>query len=682
MQLSPTLASFLTPNQASIKFAIKGIISMAFALFVSMFLDLERPYWALVSAVFLQMRPESGLVIEKGICQIIGSVAGGIVAILILNFLMPYPILALGLLTIWVAINAAASALVHSLNFIYAFAMAGMTACLIVVLVMVSPSTADGAAVFNIAQARISEIVVGTVCATLISLLIWPVRVKDILRVHARTVINKTLDYLVVELDPKGSHEARHTHADAILTSLIGLSDDSSAVVYEGPEGAGRARAADLLCNKVLSVLAMNQVFGRFQRNHSDLLSQDMRSVLSMMRERFQSMADTTNYSDCYQLSQQLRRELLEFHANLQDSTPLQSRLIKTSIELVSDLVVVIKAYDALETSSGILLKAPSLSTHRDYLLGAIIGFRTMAVFVIGAVVWIGSAAPAAVMMMILPLTFSVMFARLPSPTMALGRLLVGVLVAIPVALFLGLGLLAQSSGDFEILILIMAGPFFVGLLALSNRLTLPYGLGFCITFTILVQPSNSMTFAVGSTLSTALGIVVGVGVLYWVFKLITPPDSQLMQSRLIKSTAKDLAAIGQHKHPENWFNGRMGQRLMLLSGYEQGSATGSRQMTDLGLTGLNLGHVSIRLRRDLKSQNEPNVRRELEKWQQSLAFTYMQSAKGKVSDAFRLGSNSLLTSLQDAQHNPQQLEIIEGMFERMTLTFQRTAQVIGTSKV
>lgn len=682
MQLSPTLAHFLTPNEATIKFAIKGILSMAFALFVSMSFDLERPYWALVSAVFLQMRPESGLVIEKGICQIVGSLAGGAVALVILNYLAPYPILALCLLGLWVGLNAAASAMVHSLNYIYAFAMAGMTAILVVVLVMVNPITADSAAIFAVAQARISELAVGTICAALISLLLWPVRVKEVLIGQARTVINKTLDYLVVELDPLGSHKDRHQHADAILSSLIALSDDSSAVVYEGPEGAGRARAANLLCNKVLSLLAMNQIFGRLQRNNPALLSAQMNEVLDMMRLRFQSMADTNNYADCYQIAQQLRRELLECRSNQQDHAPLQARLLQTSIELVSDLIVVIKAYDALETSAPVRLKAPSLSSHRDLLLGGITGFRSMVVFAIGAGIWIGSAAPAALMMMILPLTFSVMFARLPSPTMALGRLLVGVLLAIPTALFFGLGLLAQSSGTFEILVLVMAGPFFIGLMALNNRPTLPYGLGFCITFAILVQPSNGMTFNIGTTVSTALGILVGVSVLYWVFKLITAPNSLLMQKRLIKATAKDLADIGKHQHPEDWFNSRMGQRLMLMSAYEQGDPAGTRHISDLGLTGLNLGHMSLRLSRDLKNHHDKNVCHELAQWQQLLAATYLQSTVGQLNQGFAKGCARLLTRLRMANYNTQQVELIEGMFERMTLTFQRTAEVFGAKKI
>ena len=77
MTLHPAIAQLLMPNRSAVIFAVKGIISMTLALFASMQLGLDRPYWALVSALFLQIRPESGLVIEKALCQIGGSVVGG-----------------------------------------------------------------------------------------------------------------------------------------------------------------------------------------------------------------------------------------------------------------------------------------------------------------------------------------------------------------------------------------------------------------------------------------------------------------------------------------------------------------------------------------------------------------------------------------------------------------------------
>ncbi|GGC59078.1 FUSC family protein [Marinobacter halophilus] len=680
MSLHPLLAQLLTPNRYAVIFAIKGVVAMSLALFVSMALQLDRPYWAMVAAIFLQIRPESGLVIEKALCLIVGSAAGGGFGILVLALLTPYPLLALGSLALWIGLNSAASSMVHNLNYIYAFAMAGMTAGLVVILVMADASTTNSQAVFAIAQARISEVATGAVCAMLVSQLLWPVTVKEGLRVNARKVINKTLAYLTLELEPGSSHEQRHQHADEILETLVVLNDDSSAATYEGPEGSGRSRAANLLCNKVMSLLAVSQIMGRFQRNHGDLVSPAFSEVLSQMRHYFREIADADSYQEGYRLAQVLRRSLLEQRTGFRNESAIVTRLTKTALELVSDLVVVLRAYNALESHDRTLLKAPMLETHRDPLVGLINGFRTAVIFAIGAVIWIQTASSAALMIMIMPVVFAVMFARfsLAELTPILRRVLMGATVAIPVALIYGLGLLSRASGNVELLILVLAGPFFFGLLALANRPTLPYGLGFCIPFTIITQPSNSMAFNAENAANIALGLFVGISILYWVFKLITPPGSRFMQRRLLGSTARDLTAIDDHDNPENWFNGRMGERLLRLANYDQSSESSDRYMTDLGFTGLNLGHVSIRLRKMIQDHRGYAVDRILSEWQQTLAETYLLSARGAVNPAFREVSARLLEAIR-AQRDPDQKTItIEGMFERLALTLERTARTVA----
>ena len=83
--MSPILATYLKPSRASLIFALKGVISMSISLYVAMWMDLDRPYWALVSAVFLQVRPEAGMVLEKTVCQILGTLIGGAYALLVLS---------------------------------------------------------------------------------------------------------------------------------------------------------------------------------------------------------------------------------------------------------------------------------------------------------------------------------------------------------------------------------------------------------------------------------------------------------------------------------------------------------------------------------------------------------------------------------------------------------------------
>ncbi|WP_018984279.1 FUSC family protein [Salinimonas chungwhensis] len=681
MQLPLLAATYLTPSRDNIIFAFKGVLAMAMALYISLYFNLEKPYWAVVSAVFLQVRPEGGLVVEKTVSQITGTLIGGIFGLFVLNYLHAAPMPAMGTLAAWLALNSTLSALVRRVNFIYFFAMACVTPCIIVLLTMAAPELATNQTIFGISQARITEIIVGALCAMTVSMLVFPKRIKTSLQAQAKTVINQTLHYVNLELDREGSHEDRHQCIDEILESLATLNDDSSAVAYEGPQGPGRARAASVISNKTLSVVAVIQIFGRLQRNHSDIMSGTLSGLLDVLREDLKKIASTRDYQTCYEIAQAQRRSLLKISKQSERVTPLEARLLKTAHEMLSELVLILRAYNTLMKGHESVLKAPEHRPYRDPLIALATGFRTFLVFGSGATLWLYTGSPAAIMVMILPVIFSIMFARLPPIEVkaALKKMLVGVTVAIPVAIFFALNLLAQSSGDYALLILILSGPYFLGLMAISQRETRPYGLGFCIPFTLLVQPANDMSrpLSVDYTLSAAIAIIIGVSILYWVFRLVTGPGVETVQGRLLAATRRDLQRLIEQPSPAHWFNARMGDRLLRLASYDKDIASDARVITDLGLTGLNLGHTSIRVRTLVQTVTDKDLSVILKHWQYVLADTFIDAAKGRSTERFKPMCDAVLAQVRQDSQGTAHLTLIEGIFKRLDLTFQRTAMMV-----
>jgi hypothetical protein len=227
----------------------------------------------------------------------------------------------------------------------------------------------------------------------------------------------------------------------------------------------------------------------------------------------------------------------------------------------------------------------------------------------------------------------------------------------------------------------VLAGPYFLGLLLLFDRQTLPYGLGFCIPFSILVSPSRDMSraFSIDTTLSSAMAIFTGVCILFWVFHLITGPSVQLLVHRIFKTTYQDLLEMNQQSAPAAWYNRRMADRLLRLTNYDQGSK--SRAITDLALTALNLGHVSIRLHSICESMAGKRPM-SLDVWQRSLAKAFLSASKGKHDPRFENASNALYDELSSLVGESNQLEAIQGMFLRINLTFERSAEAIAAQKV
>ena len=106
--MPPFLRTYFTPNATAVKFAIKTTLAMMLALYVALAFDVERPYWALISAAFLQIRPMSGMVVEKGLCQLGGTALGAIVGIFIMALFAQARLPALLTLTCWMPTSAVA----------------------------------------------------------------------------------------------------------------------------------------------------------------------------------------------------------------------------------------------------------------------------------------------------------------------------------------------------------------------------------------------------------------------------------------------------------------------------------------------------------------------------------------------------------------------------------------------
>ena len=438
---------------------------------------------------------------------------------------------------------------------------------------------------------------------------------------------------------------------------------------------------AKIIGEDPLSDIAVIQIFGRLQRNHPEVLSGTLKELLDVLRSDLKKIAETSDYQTCYELAQAQRRKLLKISKQTETVTPLEARLLKTAHEMLSEIVLILRANNTLIKGHASVLKAPEHLPYRDPLIGLATGLRTFLVFNCGALLWLYTGSPAAIMVMIMPVIFSIMFARMPPAVVkqALKRMLMGVAVAIPVAIFYALNLLAQSSGDYGLLILVLSAPYFLGLMAISQRSTLPYGLGFCIPFTLLVQPANDMTrpLSVDYTLSAAIAIVVGVSLLYWIFRLITGPGVQTMQRRLLHATRRDLQRLIEQEAPAHWYNARMGDRLLRLTSYDKEAASDARVITDLGLTGLNLGHTSIRVRNLVQTVTDKDLSVILKHWQYVLADTFIEAAKGKTTERFRQMCDSVLAQVRQDANGPAHLTLIEGIFDRLDLTFQRTAKMV-----
>ena len=155
-------------------FSVRTFAGAMLALWIAFRLDLERPYWAVMTA-FIVAQPLAGMVRSKSVYRIVGTVVGASVAVAAVPALVNAPLLLSLCLAGWISL-CLYIALLDGTPRSYAFMLAGYTAAIIGF-----PSVNDPSAIFDTAVSRVEEITIGILCTTVLSELVFPERVGPLL---------------------------------------------------------------------------------------------------------------------------------------------------------------------------------------------------------------------------------------------------------------------------------------------------------------------------------------------------------------------------------------------------------------------------------------------------------------------------------------------------------------------
>ncbi len=154
-------------RHADIIFSVKTFIAAMMALLIGFAADLPRPYWALAT-VYITSQPLAGATRSKALYRVIGTLIGAVASIVFVPTLVNSPELLSLAIAAWVGLCLYVSLLDRTPRS-YMFMLAGYTCALIAF-----PSVSEPAAIFDTAVARSQEIIVGILCATVVSTVLLP----------------------------------------------------------------------------------------------------------------------------------------------------------------------------------------------------------------------------------------------------------------------------------------------------------------------------------------------------------------------------------------------------------------------------------------------------------------------------------------------------------------------------
>jgi len=217
------------PIIPAVIFSGKTFAAALLALFISFWLALDEPYWALLT-VFVVAQPDSGLVLAKGFYRLLGTAVGLLVTTALVFGLAQYGELFIAALAAWIGVCSFAARGRRGFAS-YSFQLAGYTAAIVGLPAALSP---DGA--HTVIVARTTEITLGIVCMGVVSRLIFPGELAPKLIALAGQLFHRVDRFAEVVMDPAASLEQLDLEREALAKGFGEVETMRASAFFESAE--------------------------------------------------------------------------------------------------------------------------------------------------------------------------------------------------------------------------------------------------------------------------------------------------------------------------------------------------------------------------------------------------------------------------------------------------------------
>jgi uncharacterized membrane protein YccC len=161
-------------------FSLKTFTAAMLALYIAFWLDLPRPYWAMAT-VYIASQPYSGATRSKALFRALGTLIGAAGAVALVPLLVNAPELLSLALALWVGTCLYIS-LQDRTPRSYVAMLAGYS-----IAIIAFPTVNDPGTIFDVALARVQEIMVGIVTASVVTNLVFPRAIAPLVAARIQT---------------------------------------------------------------------------------------------------------------------------------------------------------------------------------------------------------------------------------------------------------------------------------------------------------------------------------------------------------------------------------------------------------------------------------------------------------------------------------------------------------------
>ncbi|WP_426315647.1 FUSC family protein [Methylobacterium fujisawaense] len=645
-------------------FALKTYAAAMLALFLALWIDLPRPYWA-VGTVYITSQVLSGATRAKAVYRVGGTVLGAAVSVVLVPNLVNEPILLSLAVALWVALCLYVS-LLDRTPASYLPMLAGYTAALIGF-----PAVEDPGAIFDTAVARAEEISLGILCASLAATLILPQSAAPLIVGRLNLWLAEARAWIQGALAAARAPEAAGTSqgrrlrlaSDALGLDALGLALRNEAT---GAERAAEAFAP--LRQHMLMVLPIvAAVADRVETlERAGALPARVRSFLSDLAVWLADEADDPKRAA------HLRGRIDGFEPTLSRNPDWTTLLLASLAARLRDVIDLRQDLRALRghLAAGTPPRAPLAFAytarvrsirHRDHGLAAFSAFGVFVGLLVCCAIWIatgwpdGSAAP------MMGAVACCLFAAQDDPAPQILSFTNSALVG---ALGAGLYLFAvlPLATSFEMLALALAPALILCGLMMTQPRTAPMGMGAALNGATLLALQNGYSGDFAPFANGVIASVVGMWVGAVVTRLIRSVGAGWSARRLVRINRQSLAAAADGRGTGHGLElaalmldriGLIAPRLATLPA--ETSASVGDLLADVRV-GINLVEVR-RVRRRLTGPPRTAVDRAL-----ALAARQLRGRTGRPDSALLAALDDGLAAVADAAPAPERRAALIGL--------------------
>ena len=568
----PSLPRF---SRAELLFSAKSFAAAMLAMYIANRAGLPRPFWAMLTS-YVVAAPIAGNVRSKALYRFCGTLLGCTATVLIVPALANAPELLTLALALWVGTCLYLSLQDRTARS-YVFMLAGYTAALIGF-----PSVETPLNLFDNAVARVEEIGLGILCATLVHSLVFPVGMgPTLLAVLDRGLGDARQWFADVLRRPAAATAPLATDRQRLAGDITQLRLLSTHVPFDTSHLRWTAGAIGAMQDALAALTpALSAVEDRLQalvEAEGDLPA-DVTALLAQTAAWLHAETSSAQAADRDAAMAELLTSLRALGADAGAGTPWCRAL---RIGLAVRLEELVRGWRDCETlrreiDDGLTGAAPrriasidNRVLHKDTGLALLSAFAAVLAICLCGAFWIATAWPSGSAAAMMAAVFCSFFATMDDPVPAINNFMKFTLWSAPVSAVYVLVLLPLVH-DFGMLVLVCAPTFVLLGMYCARQATAPSAMAmiFGVAGTLSMHDTTvnvDLPAFINSTMAQVLGIFAAA----LVTKLVRTVGADWSAQRIRRATWRelgDMAAAPRGAQADDAYAVRMVDRIALLA--------------------------------------------------------------------------------------------------------------------